>query len=110
MKPYLNLEPPYEIIYTNKDNHNQKIVKVKLKNDVKFVLKHLKVKPTNKSQIDTEVDNLLREYRIGNILGKLTDGIVISKNIEKKKLEEYTVIEILMECGGIPISTLYYGI
>jgi len=102
MKPYLNLEPPYEIIYTNKDKHNLKIVK--LKNNVKFALKHLRVKPTNKSQIDTEVDNLLREYRIGNILGKLTDGIVMSKDIEKKKLEEYTVIEILMEYGGIPLS------
>ena len=97
MKPYLNLEPPYEIIYTNKDKHNLKIVK--LKNNVKFALKHLRVHPANKSQIDTEVDDLLREYRTGNILGKLTDGIVMSENIEKNKLEEYTVIEILMEYG-----------
>jgi len=99
MQSYLNLDPQYKIIY--EDNHNKKVVKVKLKNNVKFVLKHLRIETTKNSQIN----HLFREYRIGKILGKLTDGIAMSKNIRKKEVEKYTVIEILMEYGGISLST-----
>jgi len=98
MKPYLNLEPQYEIIY--KDKPNLKLVKVKLKNNVEFILKQLRIEFTSKSKIN----HLIREYRMGNILGELTDGIVISKNDKKKEIGEYTIIEILMEYGGIPLS------
>jgi len=99
MKRYLNLEPQYKIIYKN--GPNQKVVKVELKNNIEFILKQLRIKSTNKS----DIDHLLREYRISNTLGKLTDGIAMSKDAEKKKVGEYTVIEILMEYGGISLST-----
>jgi len=102
MKPYLNLEPKYKIIYENRMKHNQKVIKVKLKDNAKFVIKHLKIESTN----EFEINNLFKEYRIGKILGKVTDGIAMSKDINKKEIGEYTVIEILMEYGGIPLSTL----
>ena len=98
MKPYLNLEPLYEIIC--KERSNQKIVKVKLKDNIEFVIKHVRIKSTNKP----EIDRLIREYSIGKILGELTDGIAMSKDIKKKNVGEYTIIEILMEYGGIPLS------
>jgi len=100
MEPYLDLEPQYEVIYTNENKHNLKVVKVKLKNNVKFILKHLKIKPIGKSQID----NLFKEYRIGNILGKLINGIVMSKDIKKKETKDYMVIEILIEYGGSSLN------
>jgi len=34
----------------------------------------------------------------------------MSKDIEKKEAGEYTIIKILMDYDGIPLSTLYYGI
>jgi len=105
MKPYLHLKPQYEVIYENRSKHNQKVVKVKLKNSPKYVIKHLRIKSTKK----LEINELFREYRIANILGTLTDGIAVSRNIEKKEVEEYTVVEILMDYGGIPLSTFITG-
>jgi len=99
MRPYLNLDPQYEIIY--KDIYGRKIVKVKLKNSVKFVIRHLRIKSTSKLVIN----RLIRECNITNILGALTDGIVMSEYADKKEVGEYTVIEILMEYGGVPLST-----
>jgi len=63
INPYLNLEPQYKTIYKNKGT--QKVVKVKLKDNAEFLIKYLRIKPTNES----EINDLVREYRIGNILG-----------------------------------------
>jgi len=101
MKPYLHLEPQYEVIYENEKKHDQKVVKVELKDSAKYVIKHLRIESKNK----LEINELLREYRIANILGTVTNGITMSRNIEKKKVGEYTVIEILMDYGGTPLST-----
>jgi len=98
MKSYLDLDLQYEVIYKNRD---KKVAKVKLNNDIEFALKQVIIKSSNKLQIN----NLLREYRIANLLGRLTDGIAISWGLKKKEVGEYTVIEILMEYGGIPLST-----
>ena len=99
IEPYLNLEPQYEIIC--EDKFNLKVLKVKLKDNVEFVLKQLRIK----SKKESKIRDLFREYRIGNILGELTDGVAMSKDIKKKEVGEDTVIEILMEYGGIPLST-----
>jgi len=66
-----------------------------------LVIKQLRIESAKKSLIN----RLFREWYIANLLGKLTDGIVRSEYIDEKKVGKYTIIEMLMEYGGVPLST-----
>jgi tetratricopeptide (TPR) repeat protein len=83
MDPYKDKNPQYKLLHSGMTGKSQKVYKVRLNNGVEFVLKHVRFKANDKKTIR----NLYREYRIGYLLGLLTDGVAESINIQEKKDE-----------------------
>jgi len=108
MNPYKNMNPKYELLHYKTNNNiskslkHQRILKVILDNDVELVLKHMRFRP-NDEHIIRQVH---REYRIGKLLGPVTEGATYSIDMQEKKDDEDTVVEILMEYAGDPLNEI----
>jgi len=96
--------PKYKLLYQRDSTLKElRIWKVTLKNDEEYVLKSIRVKRDSKSLIQS----IINEYHIGRTLGALSPNVIKTLDFQKKSLDnEEVVIEILMEYGGVALTSL----
>jgi len=100
MDSYIHLNPRYKVIAERKSEDKvikyQRVIKITLNTGKQLVLKHMRLS----SKCELNIRELYKEYRIGNLLGLLTNGAVGSLDIKEKVEGSDTIVEILMEYGG----------
>jgi len=96
--------PKYKLLYQRDSILKElRIWKVTLKNDKEYVLKSIRVKKDSRSLIQS----IINEYHIGRTLGALSPNVIKTLDFQQETLDnEEVVIEILMEYGGVALTSL----